>query len=135
MIKQPRVLRLNLLVGILVAGFATIAAAQDTAPPQPRVTIGFVDIAGDPRHEPIRAYERMILKTREHPYVGARVGIDEAQALSRALKIDFVLERITVKSADAVTPAVMQAREASDIRFFIVDAPAEAFRPLAEAVR
>ena len=103
--------------------------------PQPRVTIGFVDIEGDPRHEPIRAYERMILKTREHPFAGAQVGIDEAQALTRALKIDFALERITVKSADALAPAVMQAREARGIHFFIVDAPAEAFQPLAEAVK
>src|SRR5918994_1209209 len=102
MTRQQRVLRVNLFVGILVAGFATIAAAQDTAPLQRRVTIGFVDIEGDPRHEPIRAYERMILKTREHPFAGAQVGIDEAQALTRALKIDFALERITVKSAEAL---------------------------------
>jgi len=133
MIRQLRVLRVNLFVGILVAGFATIAGAQDT--PQPRVTIGFVDIEGDPRHEPIRATERLILRTREHPFAGAQVGIDEAQALTRALKIDFALERITIKSADALAPAVMQAREARGIHFFIVDAPAEAFRPLAAAVK
>jgi ABC transporter substrate binding protein (PQQ-dependent alcohol dehydrogenase system) len=99
------------------------------------VTVGFVEIDGDPRHEPIRAYERLILKTREHPFAGAQVGIDEAQALARVLKIDFALERITVKSADAVAAAVVQARQERDIHFFVVDAPAEAFRPLAEAVR
>jgi ABC transporter substrate binding protein (PQQ-dependent alcohol dehydrogenase system) len=135
MIRQPRVLRVDLFVGILVAGFATIAAAQDTATSQRRVTIGFVDIAGDPRHEPIRAYERMILKTREHPFAGARVAIDEAQALSRALKIDFALERITVKSADALPAAVTQAREKSGIHFFVIDAPADVFKPLAAAVK
>src|SRR6201999_474730 len=70
-----------------------------------------------------------------HPFVGAQVGIEEAQALTRALKIDFVLERITVKSADALAPAIVQAREARGIHFFIVDAPADAFRPLAAAVR
>jgi ABC transporter substrate binding protein (PQQ-dependent alcohol dehydrogenase system) len=135
MTRQPRVLRVNLFVGILVAGFATIAAAQEPAPPRPRVTIGFVDIAGDPRHEPIRATERMILKTREHPLAGATVGIDEARALSRALKIDFALERITVKSVADVAAAVTQAREKQGIHFFVVDAPAEAFKPLAAAVR
>src|SRR5262245_41731326 len=86
MISWRRVLARCGLVTILVAGLTSIVAAQE---PQPRVTIGFVDIEGDPRHEPIRAYERMILKTREHPFVGAKVAIDEAQALSRALKIDF----------------------------------------------
>ena len=76
----------------------------------------------------------MILKTREHPFIGAKVAIDEAQALTRALKIDFALERITVKSADALAAAVIQAREKQGIHFFVVDAPADAFKPLAEAV-
>src|SRR5205085_10214011 len=122
---------------VLVAGLAGTAFAQAPPPPpapQTRVTIGYVDIAGDPRHEPIKAYERIVLKPRESPVMGAQVGIDEAQALSRVLKIDFALERITVKSAQEVTPAVTQAAERG-IHFFIVDAPAEAFRPLAMAVR
>jgi ABC transporter substrate binding protein (PQQ-dependent alcohol dehydrogenase system) len=125
----------GLLVGILIAGAVALAHAQDAPPSQPRVTIGFVDIKGDPRHEPIRAYERMILRTREHPFIGARVAIDEAQALSRALKIDFALERITVPSADAVAPAITEAREARGIQFFVVDAPAEVFRSLAQAAK
>jgi ABC transporter substrate binding protein (PQQ-dependent alcohol dehydrogenase system) len=120
---------------VLVASLASTAFAQTPPPaPQPRVTIGYVDIAGDPRHEPIKAYERIVLKPRESPFAGAQVGMDEAQALSRVLKIDFALERITVKSAQEVTPAVTQALERG-IHFFIVDAPAEAFRPLATAVR
>src|SRR5262245_17863890 len=119
----------------LAASLAASALAQTAPPAQPRVTIGYVDIAGDPRHEPIRGYERLILKTREHPIPGAQVGIDEAQALTRALKIDFALERITVRSGEEVVPAVLQALDTRDIHFFIVDAPAEAFRPLVQAVR
>jgi ABC transporter substrate binding protein (PQQ-dependent alcohol dehydrogenase system) len=120
---------------VVVASFVSTAVAQTPPPaPQPRVTIGYVDIAGDPRHEPIKAYERIVLKPRESPFAGAQVGIDEAQALSRVLKMDFALERITVKSAQEVTSAVTQAAERG-IHFFIVDAPAEAFRPLAAAVR
>ena len=121
------------LAGLVVALLAGSALAQDA--PQPRVTIAFVDIAGDPRHKPIRAYERMILKAREHPFAGAKAAIDEAEALTRTLKIDFVLERVTVKSADAIPAAVMQAREKQGIHFVVVDAPAEAFRPLAAAVK
>src|SRR5438093_4020809 len=133
----PRRLR-AVLSAAMVAGFAQAALTQ-TSPPtppaaQPRLTIGFVEIKGDPRHEPIRAYERIILKTRDHPFAGAQVGVDEAQALARVLKTDFALERITVKSADAVAPAVIEART-RDIHFFILDAPADAFKPLAAAVR
>ena len=71
-----------------------------------------------------------MLKLREHPFAGAQVGIDEAQILSRVLKIDFALERIRVKSAEEIAPAVLRALESRDLRFFIVDAPAEAFKPL-----
>jgi ABC transporter substrate binding protein (PQQ-dependent alcohol dehydrogenase system) len=117
----------------------TIALAQQPpAPPaqqQPlqKLTIGFVEIDGDPRYEPIEGSDRIVLKTRAHPYTGAEVGIDEAAALTRVLRTNFALERITVKSAAEVAPAVTQAL-ARDIHFFLLDAPAEAFKPLAAAI-
>jgi ABC transporter substrate binding protein (PQQ-dependent alcohol dehydrogenase system) len=114
-----------------------MAQAPQAAPSsqQSRVTIGYVEVAGDPRYEPITGFGRLILKTRERPYTGAQVGLDEAQALSRVLKIDFALERISVGSAADVAGAVLRARESADMHFFIVDAPAPAFKPLADAIR
>src|SRR5580692_9891509 len=109
-------------------------APQPVAQPQ-KLTIGFVDIEGDPRYEPIQGPDRLILKTREHPFTGAQVGIDEAQPLTRVLKTDFALERITVKSAAEVAGAVQQALETRDIHLFLVDAPADALKSLAAAVR
>jgi ABC transporter substrate binding protein (PQQ-dependent alcohol dehydrogenase system) len=122
---------------VVGAGLVATAFAQSQPPPpaNQRITIGFIEIEGDPRHEPLRAYERLVLKTREHPFPGAQVGIDEAAALQRVLKIDFALERITVKSAAEVAPAVTKAMAERNMTFFIVDAPAEAFKPLAAAVR
>jgi ABC transporter substrate binding protein (PQQ-dependent alcohol dehydrogenase system) len=124
------------VAGVLVVAAAATGSAQNAATPAPpqTLTIGFVDIAGDPRYEPIRAYERIILKTREHPFAGAQVGIDDAQALARVLNMDFALQRITVTSAQEVAPAVRKALDAG-IRFFLIDAPADAYRPLADAVR
>ena len=127
-------------VALAAACLATIALAQQPparpAPQQPqqKLTIGFVEIDGDPRYEPIQGSDRIVLKTRAHPYTGAEVGIDEAAALSRVLRTDFALERITVKSAEEVAPAVTQALS-RNIHFFLVDAPAEAFKPLAAAIR
>src|SRR5439155_5482423 len=123
----------------MVAGLCAAAWAQPTTPPPPapppaKVTIGFVEIEGDARHEPLRAYERLILKTREHPFAGAQVGIEETTALVRVLRTEFALERITVKSAAEVAPAVTKAQERG-INFFILDTPAEAFKPLAAAVK
>src|SRR5215467_8550733 len=113
---------------------ATPAAAQ-TLPPRQHVSIGYVEIEGDPRYEPVRAYERLVLKTRDHPFVGAQIGIDEAAALVRVLNTEFALERITAKSAAEVAPAVIQALEGGGVHFFLIDAPAEAFKPLAAAAR
>jgi ABC transporter substrate binding protein (PQQ-dependent alcohol dehydrogenase system) len=120
----------RLCAAVAAACFAQAAAAQ-----QPRVTIGYVEIAADPRYEPITAYGRLVLKSRERPFAGAQVGLDEAQALTRVLKIEFALERITVKSPAEVASAVAQARDAKNIHFFLVDAPAEAFKPLADAIK
>jgi ABC transporter substrate binding protein (PQQ-dependent alcohol dehydrogenase system) len=116
-----------------VASSAAAAAAQ--TPSQPRVTIGYVEIAGDPRYEPITGFGRLVLRSRDHPFAGAQVALDEAQALTRVLKTDFALERISVTSPAEVAGAVLQARDAGGIHFFIVDAPAEAFKPLADAVK
>src|SRR5262249_3556505 len=46
-----------LLPLIACLGSGSSALAQTPALPQPRITIAVVDIEGDPRHEPIRAYE------------------------------------------------------------------------------
>jgi ABC transporter substrate binding protein (PQQ-dependent alcohol dehydrogenase system) len=128
-----RRLRSAICAVIALAGSAGGASAQ--APPQPRVTIGYVEVAGDSRYEPITAYGRLVLKNRPRPFTGAQVGLDEAQALTRVLKTDFALERIAVNSPAEVAAAVTQARDANGIHFFIVDAPAEAFKPLADAIK
>ena len=51
------------LAGFALAVLNTAAFAQPAPPPsqQPpaKMSIGFVEIAGDPRHEPLRAYERL----------------------------------------------------------------------------
>jgi ABC transporter substrate binding protein (PQQ-dependent alcohol dehydrogenase system) len=114
--------------------FVAPALAQAT-PPRQQVVIGYVEIEGDPRYEPIRGYERLILKTRDHPFAGAQIGIDEAAALVRVLNTQFGLERITVKSPAEVAPAVIAALEGRDIHYFLIDAPADAFKPLAAATK
>jgi ABC transporter substrate binding protein (PQQ-dependent alcohol dehydrogenase system) len=147
--SRPRHSAVRAAVGFIAACAAGIALAQPAAPPpapqrtapppstaQPqKLSIGFVDIEGDIRYEPVQGSDRIVLKAREHPFTGAQVGLDEAQALTRVLKTDFALERITVKSAADVAAAVQQALETRDIHLFLVDAPAEAYKPLAAAVK
>jgi len=120
-------------VGLLGFSFADPAAAQDahaaTAPAQ-HVKIAFVQVDGDTRYAPIVASDRIVLKKPEHPFAGAQIGIDDAAPLLRMLGTDFVLERMQVESAAAVAPAIQRAADAGT-RFFLVDAPAQAYPPLA----
>jgi ABC transporter substrate binding protein (PQQ-dependent alcohol dehydrogenase system) len=144
--RLPRISLRSIRATVAAACLAGTALAQPApTPPQPKqpppqqqqpqqkLTIGFVEIDGDPRYEPIQGSDRIVLKTRAHPFTGAEVGIDEAAALTRVLRTDFALERITAKSAEEVAPAVTQAI-GRNIHFFLVDAPAEAFKPLAAAL-
>ena len=118
-------------------------AAQDRAenPPQRAVAapskpfiIGFVEIAGDTRYEPLRVYERLVLKTRAHPFPGAQVGIDDSIPLKRTTGADFSLERMSVETTDELAPRILQALN-SGVSFFLVDAPAEAFKAITQAVK
>jgi ABC transporter substrate binding protein (PQQ-dependent alcohol dehydrogenase system) len=130
----------HVLGPLLCLAWPLAAAAQDVpapsqpAAPQQHVKIAFVQVDGDPRYAPIRASDRIILKAPEHPFTGAEVGIDEAAPLVRLLNTDFTLDRVTVKSAADVAPAVLQAADAGT-HFFLIDAPADAYRPLAAAAR
>jgi ABC transporter substrate binding protein (PQQ-dependent alcohol dehydrogenase system) len=121
--------------GLMALWLAAAPARAQDAPPRQTLTIGYVEIAGDARYEPVKASDRIILKTRDHPFAAAEVALDEAQALRRVLAVDFALERISVPSADRIGSAMLQALEERNIHFFVVDAPAEAFGPLAAALR
>jgi ABC transporter substrate binding protein (PQQ-dependent alcohol dehydrogenase system) len=125
---------------LLCFAWPLATAAQNVPTPsqpaaaQQHVKIAFVQVDGDPRYAPIRASDRIILKAPEHPFAGAEVGIDEAAPLVRLLNTDFTLDRIVVKSPADVAPAVVQAAD-TGTHFFLIDAPADAYRPLAAAVR
>jgi ABC transporter substrate binding protein (PQQ-dependent alcohol dehydrogenase system) len=95
------------------------------------VTIGYIELANDPRYEPERGAERMILANRDRPFPGAEVALDEAKPLSRVLHRDFALDRITL--APDADPAT--ALQGHDERFFILDLPAAAVGRIAQAVR
>jgi ABC transporter substrate binding protein (PQQ-dependent alcohol dehydrogenase system) len=119
------------------AGFAGPIAnsfAQDAPSAKQQINIAFIEIEDDPRYAPVRAYERIILKTRAHPFAGAELGLDDAAPLARVLKADFRLQRIIATSPAEVAPAVRTALDAGT-HFFLIDAPAESFKPLTETVR
>jgi ABC transporter substrate binding protein (PQQ-dependent alcohol dehydrogenase system) len=122
-----------LLCGFVAATLAQNAPPDQPAPPQQHIRIAFVQIDGDPRYQPVVASDRIVLKAPEHPFAGAEVGIEEAAPLTRLLNADFTLERLVAKSPADVTAVVSNALDGGT-HFFLIDAPAEAYRPLAAAV-
>jgi ABC transporter substrate binding protein (PQQ-dependent alcohol dehydrogenase system) len=133
------VLRAALPVLLLLGGSIIVAAqsahAPDRPPAQSRdIKIGFVEIEDDARYQPVRGYERTILKTREHPLAGAEIGIDDAAPLTRMLDTDFTLDRLVAGSV-AEVPALVLDAIGNGTHFFLIDTPPDAYPPLARAVR
>jgi hypothetical protein len=58
---------------------------------------------------------------------------DDAAASARVLAADFTLDRIAAKSPADVAPAILAAVNAGT-QFFLLDAPAEAFRRMTRAL-
>jgi ABC transporter substrate binding protein (PQQ-dependent alcohol dehydrogenase system) len=112
----------------LVSMRAATAQTTDT------LTIGYVEIAGDPRYAPVRGAERMILATRDRPFPAVEVAVDEAKPLSPVIHREFAVVRITAKTADDVAQAVLAALQEQHIHLFVLDLPGEAVKMLSQAV-
>jgi ABC transporter substrate binding protein (PQQ-dependent alcohol dehydrogenase system) len=108
-------------------------AAQPAAPLR-TVTIGFLDLEGDPRYAPVRGFDRYVLKDPEHPIGGAQVSIDDSVALRRTANAEFKLERLTVKSAEEA-PAALTDAIGRGIQFVLVDLPASGYKAVAAAAK
>jgi hypothetical protein len=121
------------LIGLLgLASSLSRATAQDALSAKPSIDIAFVEIEDDPRYAPMRAYERIILKTARIRSPG-RGSPSTTRRRSRAC-------------SGRLPPAAGHGeiggrRGAGDRRnapcrhaLFLIDAPAKSFRPLAAAV-
>ena len=131
-------IRLALLLAVLFS--ATIPARAQTATQAPagnqlpRVPIVYVELADDQRYEPVRAYGRVVLEARDHPFAGAQAGLEDARALSRSSGAEHQLSRVTARSAQEMSAAVLKAVD-EGVNFFLVDAPADVLRVVAAAVK
>jgi ABC transporter substrate binding protein (PQQ-dependent alcohol dehydrogenase system) len=113
----------------LLAGLPTRgASAQDEVR---TLTIGYLQIADDPRYEQHRAYTGLRLRDRKRPVDGAVAAIRESRVIGRALKIKFELETEEVADADEMAAAILRLKDARNARFFVLDAPAEALQSVA----
>jgi len=112
-----------LLLFISFPFFGTVLAAS-TVDAQ-TVTIGYAEIADDPRYDEKRAYARIRVKPHDRPVAGAEVAIRDGRIFARALNINFELKRIEAENAAALVERISYMNKKSGVQFFIVDADAE----------
>jgi ABC transporter substrate binding protein (PQQ-dependent alcohol dehydrogenase system) len=99
------------------------------------ITIGYVELQGDPRYDPVLGSEDIVLATRHHPFSGAEIALDEAKPLAPIIHQDFALDRVTVKSRDELVPAVNAAITDKGEHFLVLDLPDDAVALLGQALR
>lgn len=122
-------MRRLVLIFMALTLLPAIAAAREP------FTIGYLEIAGDPRYAEVRNYTGLKLKTVRRPFPGAEVAARESRATGRALGLKLGLERVEAVDAAALAADVRRMRDETGIRFFLVDADAEALLEIADATK
>jgi ABC transporter substrate binding protein (PQQ-dependent alcohol dehydrogenase system) len=97
--------------------------------------VGYLEVAGDQRYAEVRNYTGLKLKTVRRPFPGAEVAARESRATGRALGLKLGLERVEAADAAALAEEVRRMRDEAGIRFFLIDAAAEALLQLSDAVK
>ena len=69
------------------------------------------------------------------PIDGAYVGLNDAQFLGRSMKITYVLEKRSGKTADDLFSEIQNLYTKSDVRFFIADIPQKTLVELGKKVK
>jgi ABC transporter substrate binding protein (PQQ-dependent alcohol dehydrogenase system) len=114
------------------AGHALAQAAL--APDIKSVTIGYVELANDPRYDNAGAFAGIQFYTLARPFTGAEVAIEEAQDAGRLMQRAFLLERSAGADVAALAETI-KGWVANGTHFVIADLPPDALVRLADAVK
>jgi ABC transporter substrate binding protein (PQQ-dependent alcohol dehydrogenase system) len=117
-----------LAAGALAAGNE---AASEVAP----MPIGYLEITGDERYDQNRSYAGIQVRRRWRPVAGAELAVRGSRVLRRALKLEFSLERGAAETAAELVSVIERLAAERGVRFFLIDAPAEALTAVAEGTR
>ncbi|MGQ9427508.1 ABC transporter substrate-binding protein [Gilvimarinus sp. F26214L] len=120
-----------LFLGSLLFGSEAGSAAEKA---RQALTIGYLELADDPRYEERSAYARIQLRSRLRPLAGARVALDEAKTTGQIIGVDFALKHFRGESLAALVDRVERWQQ-QGIGFVLLDLPAEVTARLAAATR
>jgi ABC transporter substrate binding protein (PQQ-dependent alcohol dehydrogenase system) len=130
---------ISLILSLSLMSLEALAQLQPVTPPaatspDKKIAIGFLELKDDVRYEPVRAYERLILKKPDHPFAGAQVGIEDAKSQQRAIGAEVTLERMTAAKAEEA-PALLKAAIERGMNYILLDVPPELYKSLAETAK
>lgn len=88
------------------------------------LTLGYVELAKDPRYDDRLAYGRPLTAPWGRPYAGAETALRESRFAAAALGLEFRLQRISVPEAAQLGDRLRQAGD-EGIRVFLLDLPGD----------
>lgn len=121
--------------GLALILFVLVLAPAVGAAERQSFAVGYLEISGDPRYEPVRSYAGLKLWSVHRPFAGAEVAARESRATGRALGLKLGLKRVEAANTAALADEARRLRDEEGIRFFLVDADTNALLALADATR
>ncbi len=131
MIEGARGLLLAAAMAIGIGALSPCNPAYSEPTPAKPMKLGYVELADDPRYAENDARSGIVFPDLGRPYHGSEVALADARAVGRVIKVDFSMEKATVKSVDELFQQVSEWVGSDDVHFVVADLPADALRDLA----
>ncbi|MGC8469042.1 MAG: ABC transporter substrate-binding protein [Acetobacteraceae bacterium] len=98
------------------------------------VSVAYLGLVHDPRYQPLLAYHGLNFESPHRPYLGALLGLKDANDFGGLLGISFRLAKVDAKDAAGLVAAI-GAQKAKGTRIFLLDAPGPVAAAVAKATR
>jgi ABC transporter substrate binding protein (PQQ-dependent alcohol dehydrogenase system) len=124
------------LDGFLAAALLGLALTASTAaakaePPARAMTVGYVELASDPRYANRGSIAGIAYPDLGRAYPGAELALQDAKAIGRVIHVDFSLEKTTGNSVAALAGQVAKWLAGANVHFVLADLPSAALNELA----
>jgi ABC transporter substrate binding protein (PQQ-dependent alcohol dehydrogenase system) len=121
-----------ILTLVFVSTAPPLSAAPAAAPKLGTMTLGYVELADDPRYANRGEHFGIVFTDLGRPYPGSQVALAEALAIGRIIGVKFSMEKATGKSVDELVQRVSDWVAKDGIHFVLADLPGAALKEVAK---